>query len=218
MHESAPEKRQFTTKLIQITERKSRELARELYDDFNQELVIVAMELTMIEREVEKRHVHKLHSVRKRIDRLIQNTRSLARRLHPSIVDDLGLRAALNAQFEAFETEGTISFTCEELPGLSSEVSLCIYRIAQEAVRNAVKHSGQNQIQVRLFSTREHVILTVQDLGRGFDVNEVKGKGLGLTLMAERVELLGGELIIRSAHERGTLIRACIPVAVQQEL
>jgi len=109
----------------------------------------------------------------------------------------------------------TIDFESEELPAeLSSDASLCLYRVFQEALHNAAKHSGGQHFGVRLWTTARHVHLEVRDDGVGFNVQRVReGSGLGLVSMQERVKLVSGELAITSIPQHGTTVHARIPLS-----
>jgi signal transduction histidine kinase len=206
----------LTGNVIEVIEREQRLLAQELHDGLNQEFAVLAIEMKQLERQLNPSEADQVRSFRKQLDALIHVTRSIARRLHPSIVDDLGLAAALDALCRAFSVSPTVvTFATEtQASDLAANTAVCLYRVAQESVRNAIKHSGCDHIQVRLSEVRRHVVLTIQDLGRGFDVRDhANKKGLGLAIMAERVRLTGGEFSIRSALGRGTLIRATVPLA-----
>jgi signal transduction histidine kinase len=212
MHYGPEMHNEFAAKLVQATEDERRKLAREMHDDLNQELVVIAMEIASLQREVGSAQNERIRALRERVNRLIQTVRSLARRLHPSIVEDLGLQAALRSQFEALAPAVKVAFTAENLPQeIPAEISLCVYRIAQEAVRNAAKHSGTDEVRVRLSTSREHLVLIVQDLGRGF-VLSTRKTGLGMTIMSERVRLVGGDLNIRSEPGGGTRVVVRIPL------
>jgi signal transduction histidine kinase len=99
-------------------------------------------------------------------------------------------------------------------PGIPSDVSLCVFRVLQEALHNAVRHSGVRHFDVHLRGSESAIHLTVRDEGVGFDVHAAsRGRGLGLTSMNERLKLVGGELFIDSQSARGTSVRVSIPVA-----
>jgi signal transduction histidine kinase len=103
-----------------------------------------------------------------------------------------------------------IDVRSENIPGdLPPDVSLCLYRVTQEALQNATKHSGSQRVEVSLRGTGNEILLTVRDFGTGFDLQDaVKGRGLGLTSMKERLNLVGGDLSIESQPLLGTTIHA----------
>ena len=107
-----------------------------------------------------------------------------------------------------------IEFHSENIPKeLPKEISLCLFRVLQEALQNAIKHSGSRQFQVSLKSGASEIELTVRDSGIGFETDEaIKGPGLGLTSMHERLKLVNGQLSIDSKPQRGTTIQARVPL------
>jgi two-component system, NarL family, sensor kinase len=206
---------EFTAKLFEALEREHRLLAQELHDGLNQEFAVLTIEMNRLEGKLNESEARQLRSIRERLEGLIQTTRSIARRLHPLIVDDLGLIAALRALCQAFSVPPiVVSFAEASLTAdLHADTAVCLYRVAEESIRNAVKHSGSHHIQVRLSEIRRQVILTVQDLGKGFDVSDAANKnGLGLESMAQRVRFVDGDFSIRSAPDRGTLISVTVPL------
>jgi len=128
----------------------------------------------------------------------------------------LGLVAAMRSMCHEFgeHQRMEISFRVNNLPNpLPSETSLCLSRVLQEALQNAAKHSGVKNVDVQLRGTTEEVQLTVSDLGKGFELNAaLKGRGLGLTSMQERVRVLNGTLMIQSKPMGGTTIHVRVPV------
>src|SRR5262249_11913520 len=102
----------------------------------------------------------------------------------------------------------------EDIPrDLSKEVSLCVFRVLQEALQNAIKHSGAGSFMVSLSRRSDEIVLTVHDSGIGFDALEaMKGRGLGLTSMKERLKLVDGELLIESQRGIGTTVHVCVPI------
>ena len=145
---------------------------------------------------------------------LMKTIHDVSHRLHPGRLRLVGLIAAISSLCHEMTTnDGVIEFTHEQVPArMPMDVSLCLYRIAQEALQNAVKHAGAERIGVRLSGGADRVALSIEDDGRGFDVDAVS-RGLGLISMRERLEPLDGDLHIRSTPGVGTRIDAVIPVA-----
>jgi signal transduction histidine kinase len=142
---------------------------------------------------------------------------SLSHELHSSRLDYLGIVAAIRGFCHEFSKQHEVSI---ELPDrnvpadLSREVSLCLFRVTQEALHNAVKYSGVSQYIVDLTATEEEIQLAVSDSGRGFDVEPVRGnRGLGLVSMQERIHLVHGRLYVESEPGKGTKIFAVVPLA-----
>ena len=131
----------------------------------------------------------------------------MSRRLHPAVLDELGLEAALKEECAAFSAQ--LAIPCEvesrSVPvSLPEDVSLCLYRVAQESLRNIAKHAEATKVRVALSGRKDGIALRVEDTGDGFDLKEVKGKGgLGLISMEERVRLLNGKFTIRVAAGQG---------------
>lgn len=201
---------------MEYGEEERRRLARELHDDISQRLALLADDADRLRREVEWTD----DSNRRRLDNLVDQARSLSedlRRishtLHPAIVEDLGIVAALRSLTKEFaERSGWPAIFLEEnVPSyLPADVSGSLYRVAQEALRNVQKHAGETSVRVTLHGHSGEVVLGVSDLGKGFDVpNET---GLGITSMRERTCLSGGSFTLTSAPGKGTTIRVRLPV------
>jgi signal transduction histidine kinase len=147
---------------------------------------------------------------------LAHDVQTLSHELHSSRVAILGPVTSMRLFCTEFSAQHgiTIDFESEELPAeLSSDVSLCLYRVLQEALHNAAKHSGGRQFSVRVWTAPRHVHLEVRDDGAGFNVQKVReGSGLGLVSMQERVKLVSGELAITSIPQHGTTVHARVPL------
>jgi signal transduction histidine kinase len=131
-------------------------------------------------------------------------------------VEILGLAKSSRTLCADFATQQKISVTFDEADVISAPpaaVSLCLYRILQEALHNVAKHSGARAFAVELRGTAADIRLVVQDDGRGFDAAAAASHGIGLASMHERIELVGGGLTVESAPERGTRIEARVPIA-----
>ena len=138
--------------------------------------------------------------------------RDLSHRLHPGHLRLVGLTAALGElQREQSTSQVSVAFSHENVPAtLSPDVMLCLYRVAQEAVSNAVKHGRAQHVSLYVRGTPGGVVMTVSDDGVGFDVRAAR-RGLGLLSMGERVEQLGGILRLRSECGRGTQVEVTVP-------
>ena len=150
------------------------------------------------------------------------DTQAMAHRLHSSKVEYLGIAAAAEALCEELvkEQEVEIDFHQTGVPTqLPHEVSLCLFRVLQEALSNALKHSGARRVKVELTGTVKEVELIVSDAGQGFDSEDaMKGPGLGLVSMRERVHLVEGELSIHSQPSCGATERVRVPLRSEQSL
>jgi signal transduction histidine kinase len=141
---------------------------------------------------------------------------ALSHRLHSSRLELLGITAAMSqlcAEF-AEQQKTTVNFATHDLPDHPpSEVSLCLFRVLQEALHNSLKHSGVRHFEVRLWGSHGAIHLVVKDGGKGFDVEEAKtGRGIGLVTMEERIKLVNGDITIQSEPHGGTTIHARVPL------
>ena len=207
-------------KLIEAHEEERRWLARELHDDINQRIALLAVELGNLERVPRVSEAglpRRLRELRSRTSDLGKDVQALSHHLHSSKLEYLGLEAAA-AGFckELSEQQNVeIDFTAEGIPRIvSREISLCLFRVLQEALQNAVKHSGVKHFTVELHGTSKEIRMTVSDFGLGFTPKSAKdGTGLGLISMRERLHLVKGDLSIESEPNRGTKLRARVPLA-----
>jgi PAS domain S-box-containing protein len=222
-HKLAEEARSsLSRRLIEAQEEERTWIARELHDDINQRLALLLVDLESLKQDHPSSNGearHRIDAVRKRVEQIGDDVQALSHRLHSSKLQYLGLEAA-SAGFcrelsEARNVE--IRFHSESVPkDLPKEVSLCLFRVLQEALQNAVKHSGTRHFQVSLCDGTNELALTVRDLGVGFDPEgAINRHGLGLTNMNERLKLVGGKLFIDSQPQRGTTIQARVPSTSQ---
>ncbi len=210
--------RRLTGSLINIQETENRELARELHDVFSQELAALGMEVSnlMASAEIKGTLTRRLSSLGGKIRHLADEMHRASRQLHPAILTELGLEAALREECGAFSEQSGIpvEFTCEGLPAsIPEEASLCLYRIAQEGLRNVRKHVGAGEARVQIKGKSDGVSIRVEDTGHGFDVAEARKKGgLGFISMEERVRLVNGKLDVRSKPGAGTTVDVFVPL------
>ena len=201
-------------KLIQAHEDERTWLARELHDDINQRLALLAVNLDLLEQGLPVADHSRLHAadIKQQIKDLGMDVQVLSHRLHSSKLEYIGLSAAAAAFCRDFSdrTGVHIDFSSENVPrSLPEEISLCLFRVLQEALQNASKHSGSKKYRISITSPGDAVELTVSDSGRGFNPEEaLKSPGIGLTSMKERLKIVHGELHIESQNEHGTVIRA----------
>jgi signal transduction histidine kinase len=145
---------------------------------------------------------------------LSRDVQALSHRLHPARLEYLGIAAAAAALCHEISGQQSLDvrFHTADVPeGLSRRIALCLYRVLQEAVQNAVKHSGAKRIDVSLIGRGDQLELTVRDLGVGFDLEASQSAGLGLISMKERLKAVNGQLAIRSRPRHGTRIHARVP-------
>jgi signal transduction histidine kinase len=203
-------------RLIEAQENERSRIARELHDDFNQRLALLSIELGQLGKTQTKHSVREAcQKLQRQAQQLSADLHLLSYRLHPAKLDHLGLAAAVRSLCEELSTSTnlTIEFHQHGFPAvLSKEVALCIFRIAQEALRNCVKHSRAKSAQVFLWKTRGAVHVSISDDGCGFDSqSENTDRGLGFISMKERLHIVGGNIQISSQPRRGTCIKASVP-------
>lgn len=202
--------------LITAHEEERSRLARELHDDLTQRLASLAIEAGRGEAKYsEQTGPSTMRTIKDGLSRLSEDVHALSYRLHPSILADLGLRAALESECEHFSQSCStvVDLDTHDLPEqLSQEVGLCLFRIAQECLRNIARHASARRVEMRLSPSAGGVQLTVKDNGLGFDtVQKRERPSLGLASMQQRVSLLGGDLKIESKPLKGTTIWVWVP-------
>jgi two-component system, sensor histidine kinase and response regulator len=211
--------RRLAGRLLTAQEEERRRVAREMHDDLTQRLAVLAIEAGRLEQELASsgKDSGRLRSMKDQLIRLSTDVHALSRQLHPSILDDLGLADALRSECGSFSQREGIAVRCslEEVPrGISRDVALCLYRVAQEGLRNIAKHAKAKEAIVSLAASDEGILLSIEDAGAGFVPGQVSGKpGLGLASMEERARLIGGDLSIRSEPGKGTLIEVWAPLS-----
>jgi PAS domain S-box-containing protein len=212
----------FSGKLIDAQEAERTRIARELHDDINQRLAMVAVNLKTLKQDLPGLDVkmsRRFQEACEQVAGLENDIQSLSHRLHSSKLEYLGLEAAAASLCtELSERQNIkIDFRCDAIPeDLPSEVSLCLFRILQEALHNAVKYSGVGVFEVSLTGSPQGIELKVHDSGAGFDANVARnGHGLGLTSMRERLKLVGGQFSIDSKPNQGTTVFARVPLSAE---
>ncbi len=218
LRKSQQELHRLAGKLLEAQEEERRRLARELHDDLTQRLAMLALEAGRVERQLEpfpEPALEALRSIKNRLVELSTNVHDISRQLHPSILEDLGLATAIESECASWQrrTGLAVEFEKKDVPqNLSDEVGLCIYRIAQEGLRNVEKHAHTREARVCLAGVEDDVVLLVEDAGVGFDPERIREKpGLGLASMGERARLIHGTLCIRSRPGHGTRIEFRAP-------
>ena len=204
-------------RLIEAHETERTWIGRELHDDISQRLALLEVELAQWSRNASSNEVTELaRHTRAHITEIAQEVRGLSHRLHSSKLDYLGLATAAESFCRELSEKARVEIVFEHagLPdSLSKEVSLCLFRVLQEGLQNALKHSGVRSFAVDLQGTGESIELTVADCGNGFEEQEAFTRhGLGLISMRERLQLVHGELSVKSRLGAGTTIRARVPL------
>ena len=191
-------------------------IAQELHDDVGQQLAMLAIDLELIagtSSDAPGDCEPLLTETLARARAVSQSVRDLSHRLHPEALQAVGLISAVRRLSREFSRPNlAITFTDRDVPNaLSPSITLCLYRIAQEALLNIVKHSGANHVTIQLIGAEDHLVLRIEDDGRGYEPETVSGKGLGLVTMAERAEAAGGKLNIVSRPQAGTRLQVFVP-------
>jgi PAS domain S-box-containing protein len=211
---SHQEIQQLAGRLITAHEDERRRLARELHDDLTQRLARLAIDAGRMENVLDAPEGMRL--LREDLVRLSEDVHALSYRLHPSVLDDLGLVEALKAECDRVARAGAlrVQVDAHDVPqALPSAASLCLFRIAQEALNNTARHANASAVTVRLSPRERGLQLAVSDNGNGFELARAPNRAsLGLASMRERVRLLHGELDIESTSGRGTTVIAWVPV------
>jgi PAS domain S-box-containing protein len=212
-------------KLIEAQEEERVRIARELHDDICQRLALLSMELEQAVRGSNGSAGspnQKIEEIRQHCAEIAGDVQALSHKLHSSKLEYLGVRAAIRSFCREFcqQYDVSIQFAEESFPdSVPRDISLSLFRVAQEALQNALKHSGVRQFSVSLRGTADEVQLDVSDEGRGFDAEAaLREKGLGLVSMQERVHLVHGMLTIKSAANSGTTILVRVPVAAEMKV
>lgn len=205
------ELKEMTSKLLSVQEEERKRVARELHDDLSQRLAVIAIEAGTLGMNVDDSSIKGgLANIKKGLVSVAEDTHALSRRLHPSILDDLGLVEALKSEIDRYQTREGIStnlFCTARSIEVSDEVALAIFRIVQEALRNVAKYSEASKVDVALNVLKDTLVLQISDDGMGFDVDSARrSPGLGLKSMMERAKLIGGNLTIHSEINQGTSI------------
>jgi two-component system sensor histidine kinase UhpB len=206
------ERRRAGSAALQAQEEERARVARDLHDEVNQSLTGLLLRLEAAREAAPPELEAELAETKALAHQAMRELLSLARQLRPTALDDLGLVAAIGGQVEQLargEIEAELD-TVGDFSGLGDDAQLVVYRVAQEALSNAARHSDAGRVDVRLRRRGDDVELEVADDGRGFAFDESEG-GLGLAGMRERALLIGGELTIESRPGRGTTVRLTVP-------
>jgi signal transduction histidine kinase len=206
--------RELSAQLITAQEQERTRIGRELHDDISQRLALLGVELQQLQDNPSElpRHVKAL---REELGEISNDVQGLSHELHSSKLEYLGVGAGIKSWCKEFSERQQleVAFTNEVSGVLPLEIGVCLFRVLQEALHNAVKHSGARKVAVQLREDFGEIHLVINDSGRGFDVIAAShGKGLGLTSMRERVRLVNGTIAIDSEPMRGTTIHVRVPL------
>jgi PAS domain S-box-containing protein len=210
----------MTQKLVEAQEQERARIARELHDDITQRLAMLAIEIEQVQEcsEMPSEVRDRAHELSIRAKGISTDIQTLSHELHSSRLDYLGIVGGMKSWCNEFgERQGIeIEFNPGVQSSVSPEISLCLFRVLQEALHNAAKHSGVKRVDVKLREESGGIHLTISDLGKGFDVAAaMQDRGLGVTSIRERVRLVGGTVVIDSKPLGGTTIHVRVPLGTE---
>lgn len=218
LRESYASIRELTEYLQNVREEERLNISREIHDELGQLLTVLKMDVSWINRKIEEDNApvkNKIGEVLSLIDNTVTTVRRIASELRPSLLDNLGLLAAMEWHVGEFEKRSGIkkylSLPETEVP-LPDPVKIGLFRIMQESLTNVGRHSGATEVTVTLTEENESLILVIQDNGHGFDPGKPRKKTLGLLGMRERAEVMGGSYEISSRPGEGTTVNVTVPV------
>lgn len=202
-------------RLLNAQDSERARIARELHDDISQEMALLSIDLEILKGLAEGDTEEVAGEALRRAQTVARSVHDLSHRLHPAKLRLIGLVPALQALQREMERAGIpVTFRHDAVPpALSTELSLCVYRIVQEALQNALKHSRAREVAVHLRGTPDSLDLTVADDGVGFQPAAAWSSGLGLISMRERVDAIGGTLEIHTSLGRGTRLHIKVPLS-----
>ena len=203
-------------RVIEAEEQERRRIAGDLHEDVGQRLTLLALGIEELETDTFNPAVD-LSAMRNQILEILNDVKALAHELYSPRLEYLGIAAVMSSFCKEFGERKRvgIDFRSDGLSTAPPESSLCLFRVLQEALHNAVQHSGVRQIDARLWATSDEIQLTVSDFGVGFNLGAAsKAGGLGLNRMQERLKLVNGNLSIDSQPKGGTTIHARVPLGL----
>jgi PAS domain S-box-containing protein len=209
---------EMTRKLIVSQEQERARIGRELHDDINQRLALLAVELAQLQDNPSEVQSH-VQSLRDALADISNDVQGLSHELHSSKLEYLGAVAGIRSWCKEFgeRQRMEIVFKSQASRVLPLETGICLFRVLQEGLHNASKHSGVKRVDVQLEERDDEIHLVVSDCGKGFDVESAnRGSGLGLTSMQERVRLVNGTISIESKPMGGTTIRVRVPLGSEK--
>jgi signal transduction histidine kinase len=215
LHASYEKIHDLGSRLLNAQDDERSRIARDLHDDISQQLAVLTIDLTRWGRTAQTAETVAAEAL-KRAEDIGASVRELSHRLHPATLRVMGLVDAVNGlKKELLHPGVTITFTHEGVPPtLPPDLTLCLFRVVQEALQNASKHSQARNVSVDLTGTSDGIALTIVDDGVGFDVDAAWRRGLGLISVRERVEAIGGTFGLRSSPGAGTRLKVSVPVPI----
>jgi signal transduction histidine kinase len=209
----------MTRKLIEAQEQERARIGRELHDDINQRLAMLAVQVQQLQddpSEVQNR----AQELRKELGEISNDVQALSHELHSSKLQSLGVVAGIKSWCKEYAERQKIDIECRSDVSsiLPMEIGICLFRVVQEALHNAIKHSGVKRVEVQLREESGEVHLLISDLGKGFDLEAaMRSKGLGLTSMRERIRLVNGTIAIESKPMHGTTVHVRVRLSSEND-
>ncbi len=209
----------LTAQLMMAQEEERRRIARELHDDINQRVALMAIEMGTMLSDPSTMTSEAIQAMAQRLARISEDVRRMAYQFHSSILDDLGLPAALTHMANEWSAKTGIKIVVvqQEIAddSLSRDIASCLYRVTQESLANIMKHAHASRVELELTCDDQEITLSIFDAGVGFDLKEIQARhpGLGLVNMQERVRSVRGRFDIQSEPGRGTHITVQIPLS-----
>ncbi len=210
------ELRLLAAQLLTAQEEERRRISRDLHDDVNQRLALLSLKIQTARNGLPDSHLvtPMIQEIYESVANLSDDIRHLAYQYHPSILDDLGLGTALRSLCEDFAKWEGVSVTWEvpdSTRKFSQEVATCLYRVAQESLRNVSRHAQASTVHLMVREDAQGITLSIRDNGQGFEMNGFPSRGLGFVSMRERARLVGGTLLVDNQPGHGTTVRVSIP-------
>ena len=223
MQEAAVQRRDLTRRIIEAEEEERRRLARELHDELGQSLTAIKVDAAYIAREAANsapKIVASAHAIEKLSSNIMELIRSMLARLRPHGLETVGLRETLHDLVNGWQARVADRFHCSlnilgNIDVLPPDLNITVYRLIQECLTNAVRHSRARMIALRLSIEQQRVLVDVTESEMSENAAAVGGSGAGLLGMRERVEAHGGALTIEFDPAGGLSLHACVPVAPQ---
>jgi two-component system sensor histidine kinase UhpB len=221
LEQSHQETQRLAGRLIEAQDTERARIARDLHDDVSQQLAGVSIAFSGLKQrlsgyDVSEELQQELVDLQQQTLTLARNVRQLSHDLHPTVLRHLGLQKALASYCGELQRSHGVVMQCDaegDFASMAPEAGICLYRIAQEALRNVVAHAGASRADVRLRRRDDDAEITITDDGRGFDLSDPdRHNGLGLVSLTERAKLTGGSISIETGLNQGTRVHAMIPV------
>ena len=223
LRESERKLRLLSSHLLTVQERERRRISMELHDEVGQSLTVLKLQIRSIKNKLNNSQTNLKEDcveILRYVDQTIENVRRFSRDFGSSILEDMGLCAALRWLAEDFEKHSNIniSLDIEKIDNLfPRESQIIIYRIFQEAITNVDKHAHADHLSIVIMKKKKNILFQIVDDGKGFDKKQIENRssdviGLGLTAMDERARMLDGTLNIFSRKQRGTRITLNVPI------